>query len=99
MGTACRPTEKIYVSTGRGGSICVIDTATQEVLSTIKTGARRWGSASPGRQTLYVAKGPSKDVAAIDSPQKREVALIKAGEDPGPLPSCPALKRETFTIA
>ncbi len=84
MGTAMAADgKKLYLSTGRGGSVCVIDTASLEVLSTIKTGARPWGlGISPDGKMLYVAKGPSNDVAVIDLATEKEIALIKAGEGP-----------------
>src|SRR5436190_7341093 len=34
---------KVYASTGRGGTVCVLDAATLELLNTIKVGDRPWG--------------------------------------------------------
>ena len=84
MGTAMAADgKKLYVSTGRGGAVCVIDTATQEVLSSIKTGGRPWGlGISPDGKALYVANGPSNDVSVIDLSSQKEITRVKAGEGP-----------------
>lgn len=84
MGLALAPSGKeLYVSTGWAGTVCVIDTATQEVLKTVKVGARPWGIAlSPDGRRLYVANGPSNDVSIVDTEHGTEIARVKTGEKP-----------------
>jgi YVTN family beta-propeller protein len=84
MGTAiAKDGEKLYVTTGRGGTVCVIDTATQAVLNTIKVGPRPWGiGISPDGKRLYVANGPSNDVSVVDLATEKELMKVKAGEAP-----------------
>src|SRR4029077_7009337 len=75
--------KKVYVSTGRAGTICVLDPATLQVVNTIKVGARPWGIAlSPDGKYLYAANGPSNDVSVVDLGTEKEVARVKAGESP-----------------
>jgi YVTN family beta-propeller protein len=77
MGLVLSPDEKLlYVTTGRAGSIAVIDTA-QRKLSRMFTGigARPWGIAlHPDGSKLYTANGPSDDVSVIDP---KSGALLK----------------------
>jgi len=84
MGTAISPDgKKVYIGTGRGGTVCVVDTASFTVEKTIKAGARPWGVAvSPDGKRLFVANGPSNDVSVIDLDSEKETARIKAGEGP-----------------
>jgi YVTN family beta-propeller protein len=75
--------KKLYASTGRAGTICVADTATLQLLSTIKAGARPWGiDISPDGTVLYAANGPSDDVSVIDLKTEKELAKVKAGSSP-----------------
>jgi YVTN family beta-propeller protein len=75
--------EKVYVSTGRAGTICVLNSGTGEALKTIKVGSRPWGIAlSPDGKFLYAANGPSNDVSVVDLETEQEIARIKAGESP-----------------
>ncbi len=74
---------KIYVSTGRAGTILVLDGRTYEVLDTIKVGTRPWGmTLSPDGKYLYSANGPSNDVSVVDLAANKETARVKAGESP-----------------
>jgi YVTN family beta-propeller protein len=74
---------KIYVSTGRAGTILVLDGRTYDLLATIKVGTRPWGIAlSPDGKYLYSANGPSNDVSVVDLATNKETARIKAGESP-----------------
>src|SRR5205823_4162200 len=75
--------KKVYLSTGRGGTICVVDASRDEVVGTIKVGPRPWGIAiSPDGKFLYAANGPSNDISVVDLGTEKEVARIKAGESP-----------------
>ena len=58
---------KLYVTTGRGGQVVVVDTATNKPVSSLEVGKRPWGIAvSPDGKTLFTANGPSNDVTVID---------------------------------
>jgi YVTN family beta-propeller protein len=75
--------KKVYASTGRGGTVAVLDADSGEILKMIKVGARPWGLAiSPDGKFLFVANGPSNDVSVVDLAEEKEVQRIKAGEGP-----------------
>ena len=58
---------KLYVSTGRGKKLFVLDTATRKVEASFAVGQRPWGIAlSPDGKTLYTANGPSNDLSVVD---------------------------------
>jgi YVTN family beta-propeller protein len=72
-----------YVTTGRCGSVVVLDTRTRHVAAVIaNVGARPWGiGITPDGRKLYVANGPSNDVAIIDT-RSRVVKRVKVGASP-----------------
>lgn len=75
--------KKIYVSTGRGGTIFALDADSGEVVATIKVGPRPWGIAlSPDGKFLFAANGPSNDVSVVDLSAEKEVARIKSPGSP-----------------
>lgn len=84
MGILLGPDGKhLWVATGRGGTVCVIDPETSRVTDAIKVGTRPWGIAfAPDGKTLFVANGPSNDVSVVEVDSKKEIARIKAGEGP-----------------
>ena len=58
---------KLYVSTGRGKQVFVVNTSDHKIEGSIEVGPRPWGIAvSPDGKTLYSANGPSKDVSVVD---------------------------------
>ena len=74
---------KIYASTGRGGTICVVDAGTLEVLNTIQVGQRPWGIAiSPDGKFLFAANGPSDDVSVVDLATEKEIARVQSPGGP-----------------
>jgi YVTN family beta-propeller protein len=74
---------KVYASTGRAGTIAVLDATTLEVLNQIKVGTRPWGIAiSADGKLLYSANGPSDDVSIVDLATEKEIARVKAGQSP-----------------
>ena len=75
--------QKVYVSTGRAGTVAVLNARTYELLSTIQVGTRPWGIAfSPDGRFLYTANGPSNDVSVVDVAANKEIARVKAGASP-----------------
>jgi YVTN family beta-propeller protein len=85
--------KKVYASTGRGGTVCVVDANTYEVLNTIKVGTRPWGIAfSPDGKYLFSANGPSDDVSVIDLATEKEIARIKSPGSPWGVVAVPNAK-------
>src|SRR4029077_14518176 len=74
---------KLYVSTGRGHKVFVIDTATNEPAASFEVGQRPWGIAlSPDGKMLVTANGPSNDVSVIDVATNTVVKKVKVGSGP-----------------
>jgi YVTN family beta-propeller protein len=80
------PRKRLYMSTGRGGTIAVIDIAESSALklvTEVPVGTRPWGialSADSGR--LYSANGPSNDVSIVDTSTLRTIGKIPVGRSP-----------------
>jgi YVTN family beta-propeller protein len=74
---------RVYVSTGRGGTVAVIDGTTNAIVGTVAVGKRPWGIAltRDGRK-LYTANGPSNDVAVVDTKTLKVIGRIPVGEVP-----------------
>jgi YVTN family beta-propeller protein len=69
MGTALSPDGKqVYVTTGRGASLAIIDVATRkQVRSLDGVGDRPWGvTTSADGAFAYTANGKSRDVSVIN---------------------------------
>jgi PQQ-dependent catabolism-associated beta-propeller protein len=80
MGVALAPDgRRLYVSTGRGSTVAVIDVATRQLVTMIgNVGTRPWGIAvSPDGKRLYTANGPSNDVSIIDLTTNRVARRVK----------------------
>lgn len=81
------PRKRLYLSTGRGGTVAVADLrdAPRKVrlIKEVPVGTRPWGIAlsSDGR-FLYTANGPSNDVSVVDTTTLTTVKRIPAGESP-----------------
>ena len=85
MGICISPDgSRAYVTTGRSKSVLVIDTAKNELLSTIAdVGDRPWGiGITPDGKTLYTANGPSNDVSVIDVESLKITTKIPVGTSP-----------------
>ena len=84
MGTAIsKDGQELYVSTGRGNSIVVIDAAKNTLVTTIPVGNRVWGIAlDPSGSKLYTANGASNDVSVVDVKSRKELRRIKVGDGP-----------------
>ncbi len=80
MGLAVAPDgQKVYVSNGRGGTLSVLDVATDSILSTTKVGTRPWGvGVTKDGKKLYTANGPGNDVSVIDASTMQVVKTIPA---------------------
>ena len=65
----------VFVTTGRGKSVVIIDPPTNKVIGTVEVGERPWGIAatSDGRM-VFTANGPSNDVSFVDIPGRKVVA-------------------------
>jgi YVTN family beta-propeller protein len=83
---------RLFMSTGRGGTVAVIDLKGPTLTTEIKVGTRPWGTAlSEDGRWLYTANGPSNDVSVIDTATLRTVKTIAVGKSPwgvvvGPTP-------------
>jgi YVTN family beta-propeller protein len=74
---------RLYASTGRGGSVAVVDAKSFAQLDNIAVGKRPWGIVlSPDGKYLFSANGPSNDVSVVDLATKKEIAKVKAGDSP-----------------
>ena len=74
---------KLYASTGRGGSVAVVDARSFSQVDSIAVGKRPWGIViSPDGKYLFAANGPSNDVSVVDLATNKEIAKVKAGESP-----------------
>ena len=74
---------RLFVSTGRGKNVVIIDTATNMPLGTIEVGERPWGIAiSPDGKTVFTANGPSNDVSIVDLASRTVKAKVKVGNRP-----------------
>ena len=75
--------KELYVSTGRGDAIAVIETDKNALATTIPVGNRAWGIAlDPSGSKLYTANGASNDVSVVDVKSRKELRRIKVGDGP-----------------
>ncbi len=74
---------RLYVSTGRGGTVAVVGLKGPTLIAEVPVGARPWGMAlsSDGRR-LYTANGPSNDVSVVDTASLRVIKKIPVGRSP-----------------
>jgi YVTN family beta-propeller protein len=84
MGTAIsKDGNELYVSTGRGNAVAVINTQKNETATTIPVGNRVWGiTLDPSGSKIYTANGASNDVSVIDVKSRKELRRIKVGDGP-----------------
>ncbi|WP_175597097.1 beta-propeller fold lactonase family protein [Peristeroidobacter soli] len=87
------PRNRLYLSTGRGGTVAVVDMkAAPKLIKEIPVGKRPWGMAlAADGHHLYTANGPSNDVSVVDTRALTEVKRIPVGKSPwgivlGPAP-------------
>jgi YVTN family beta-propeller protein len=73
----------LYVSTGRGHKLFVIDTASNKVTASQEIGERPWGIAfSPDGKMLFSANGPSNDVSVVKLSDLSVTKRVKVGDSP-----------------
>ena len=84
MGNVVAPDEwYVFVTTGRGRLLAVVETSTHEVLGTVEVGERPWGVAiAHDGATVFTANGPSNDVAVVDVATRRVTARVPVGDRP-----------------
>ncbi len=84
MGVLLAPdASKLYVTTGRGHKVFIIDTASNEVKASFEVGQRPWGLAlSPDAKTLFTANGPSNDISVVDLATQAVTKKIKCTGSP-----------------
>jgi PQQ-dependent catabolism-associated beta-propeller protein len=87
------PRKRLYMSTGRGGSVAVIDvTSAPKLVKEVPVGKRPWGIAlSADGRFLYTANGPSDDMSIVDTTTLTTIKRVAAGKSPwgvtvGPTP-------------
>lgn len=74
---------RLYVSTGRGGTVAVIDLADSKLVAEIPVGTRPWGIAlSKDGRLLYTANGPANTVSIVDTSTLKVVKRIPVGASP-----------------
>jgi YVTN family beta-propeller protein len=81
------PRNRLYLSTGRGGTVAVLDTTeaprAMKLIKEVPVGKRPWGMAlSADGHYLYTANGPSNDVSVVDTRTLAEVKRIPVGNSP-----------------
>ena len=82
-GVASHDGKFVYMSTGRGKTVAIIDVEQNRHVGSIEAGDRPWGIAiSTDDKWLFTANGPSHDVSIIDVSRRTVKARVKAGEGP-----------------
>jgi YVTN family beta-propeller protein len=77
------PGGRLYVSTGRGGSVAVVSIADGRLVTQIPVGARPWGIALTDHGTrLVTANGPSGDASVIDTQSLSVIGKVSTGHGP-----------------
>jgi len=94
--------QRLYASTGRGGTVAIIDLAKSQLLTEVKVGKRPWGIAlSHDGKLLYTANGPSDDVSVVDTTTLKVISRIAVGRSPwgvvvGPAPAKASASQTSF---
>ncbi len=75
--------QRLYVSTGRGGTVAVISLQEPKLETEVQVGTRPWGMAlTRDGRFLYTANGPSNDVSVVDTKSLTVVRKIPVGRGP-----------------
>jgi YVTN family beta-propeller protein len=74
---------RLYVSTGRGGSVAAIAVADGRLVTEIAVGARPWGIAlTEHGARLVTANGPSGDASIVDTQSLSVIGKVSTGRGP-----------------
>jgi YVTN family beta-propeller protein len=74
---------RIYLSTGRGGTVAVIDMSDARLITEIQVGTRPWGIAlSKDGRWLYTANGPADTVSIVDTQTLKVTRQVPVGRSP-----------------
>lgn len=77
------PHDRLFVTTGRGGTVAVISLQGPKLVTEIPVGARPWGVAlSADGKRLYTANGSSDDLAIIDTGSLQVIRKLPTGKSP-----------------
>jgi YVTN family beta-propeller protein len=92
MAVVLDPTrDRLYLSTGRGGTVAVVALAGPKLVAEIPVGTRPWGMAlSADGKRLYTANGPSNDVSVVDTATLKVIKKIPVGRSPWGVVLAPA---------
>jgi YVTN family beta-propeller protein len=84
MGAVAAPDGRhVFVTTGRGKNLVIIDTATNMPVGSVEVGDRPWGlDVSRDGKTVFTANGPSNDMSIVDVDTRTVKARVKVGERP-----------------
>ncbi len=84
MGVLLSPdASKLFVTSGRGKKLFVVDTATNAVSTSFEVGQRPWGlTLSPDGKTLFTANGPSDDISVVELTTQSVTKKVKCGKSP-----------------
>lgn len=74
---------RLYVSTGRGGSVAAISLPDGRLIGEVTVGARPWGLAlANGARWLLTANGSSNDVSVVDTGTLTVIGRVTVGRGP-----------------
>ena len=74
---------RLYVSTGRGGTVAVVAVPESRLITEIAVGARPWGIAlTEHGARLITANGPSGDATVVDTQSLSVIGKVSTGRGP-----------------
>jgi len=74
---------RLYVSTGRAGTVAVISPQDSKLIGEVAVGGRPWGLAlSADGRRLLTANGPSGDVSVVDTDTLTVIGKVTVGHGP-----------------
>jgi YVTN family beta-propeller protein len=77
------PRERLYVTTGRGGTLAAVNAADGKLVREVPVGARPWGVAlTPDGRRLVTANGSSGDVTVLDTDTLAVLGKVTVGHGP-----------------
>lgn len=84
MGVEGSPDGKhVFVTTGRGRTLVILDAATNKEVGAVDVGVRPWGLAvAPDGRTVFTANGQSNDVSFVDVERRAVIARVATGDRP-----------------